>query len=259
MSLLSNSQKTSVLAPALPIRNTVFEKLRLYLRQGQFTILGSAPSVGKSIFARNLVVNAGVNSLFFSADSDEYTVKVSVAAALTKKPLAEVEGEMEEGRFDDYYQSVLSRADHVQWSFRADINIDLITDYIAAYSEPYGDYPKLVVIDNLGDMTTASGTEKYAELSEICRELRSIARNTHSHILGLAHLTGEYEDGMKPVTLKALEGKLGKIPENVLGLNWSDTSQQRVDLTVPKARGTKRGMTVPIQLDYSRALIGDFY
>jgi hypothetical protein len=156
-----------------------------------------------------------------------------------------------------YYDTIFRQADHVEWSF-ADIDIDYIVNRLEAYSEPYGEYPRLLVIDNLGDMTTASGTERYAELMEICYELRSIARRTRSHIFALHHLNGDWEDGTKPVTLKALEGKLGRVPENVLGLNWTDHSQTKVQLTVPKARGTKRGLSLPIQMDYSRALIGDF-
>lgn len=257
MSLLSSSQRTAVLAPPLPVNNRVFSALRLYLRQGQFTILGAAPSVGKSLFARNLVVRTAVNSLFLSADSDEYTVQTSVAACLTGDTLQVVEERLAEEAWAPYFDSIFRQADHVEWSF-TDIDIDSIPLRLEAYSEPYGEYPKLVVIDNLGDMVTTSGTERYAELMEICYELRSIARRTHSHIFALHHLNGDWEDGQKAVTLKALEGKLGRVPENVLGLNWSDSSQMKVQLTVPKARGTKRGLSLPIQMDYSRALVGDF-
>lgn len=260
MPLLSTSQRTTTLAPALPIDNRVFEQLRLYLRQGQFTILAAAPSVGKSIFARNLVIKTKIPSLFLSADSDEYTVKTSVLGALLQDDLATVEKNLhtEATFWEDWYNEQLRQADHVDWSFNSDISIDWIVEKMEAYAEIYGDYPKLLVIDNLGDMVTEDGGDIYIELRRICRELRTIARSTHCHILALHHLTGEYEDGLKPVTLKALEGKVGKVPQNVLGLNWRDQSQQSVWMTVPKARGTKRGMTVAVDLDYSKALVRDF-
>lgn len=256
MPLLSTSQKTTALAPALPISNRVFDQLRLYLRQGQFTILASAPSVGKSVFARNLVVKTKIPSLFFSADSDEYTVKTSVLGAVTQRELVEIERNLQDDSWEDYYNEHLRQADHVEWSFNTDITLDYIEQKLEAYAEMYGDYPKLTVIDNLSDMLADADGDVYIELRRICRELRAIARNTHCHVIALHHLTGEYEDGMKQVTLKALEGKVGKIPENVLGLNW--TPHQTVEMTVPKARGTKRGMAVPISLDYSKALVSDF-
>lgn len=258
--LLSASQRSSVLAPALPINNKVFDQLRLYLRQGQLTLLASAPSVGKSVVARNLVVKTKVPSLYLSADSDEYTVKTSVLGALTGDTLVNIERNLHSGSqtWEDWYNEQLRQADHVDWSYQTDINLDWVVERMSAYAELYGDYPKLMVLDNLGDMTTEDGGDIYIELRRICRELRAVARNTHCHIIGLTHLTGEYEDGMKVVTLKALEGKLGKVPENVIGLHWADPGQQKVLMSVPKARGTKRGMVVPVDLDYSRALVRDF-
>lgn len=256
---LASTRQTSVLAPPLPIRNKVFDQLRLYLRLGQFTILGAAPSVGKSIFARNLVVKTAVPSLYLSADSDEYTVKTGVAACLTGQTLEVVEKQMEEEAWDNYYLDLFTSVDHVDWCFNPDIDLDFLENRMNAYAEIEGDYPKLLVIDNLSDMVTDEDGDIYVELRRICRELRVIARKTHCHILALHHLTGEYEDGLKTVTLKSFEGKVGKVPENALGMYWGDKGQQQVILTVPKARGTKRGMEVPIKMDYERALIGDFW
>jgi hypothetical protein len=107
-------------------------------------------------------------------------------------------------------------------------------------------------------MITEDGGDIYIELRRICRDLRAMARNTHCHIAVLHHLTGEYEDGLKQVTLKALEGKVGKVVENVLGLNWADSEGTKLMMTVPKARGTKRGAVVPVNIDYSKALVSDF-
>lgn len=259
MPLLSTSQRTTTLAPALPIKNKVFDYLHLYLRQGQVTLLAAAPSVGKSIFARNLVVKTKIPALYLSADSDEYTVKTSVLGCLLQEDLFTIEKNLRDDRWEEYYGEKLKEADHVEWSFQSDINLEWIEQKMEAYAEVYdGNYPKLLVIDNLGDMVTDDDGDVYIELRRICRKLREIARATHCHIIALHHLTGEYEDGLKPVTLKALEGKVGKVPENVLGLNWRDQSQTVVQMTVPKARGTKRGATVSLNLDYSKALVGDF-
>jgi hypothetical protein len=210
------------------------------------------------VFARNLVVKTKVPALFLSADSDEYTVKTSVLGCITGTPLFEIEKNLRDDSWEDYYSEQLHQADHVEFSFQSSIDIDWVVEKMNAYAEIYGDYPKLLVIDNLGDMITEDGGDIYIELRRICRELRAIARNTNCHIFTLHHLTGEYEDGTKTVTLKALEGKVGKVVENVIGLNWSDSSGTNVTMSVPKARGTKRGMVVPISLDYTRALVDDF-
>lgn len=262
MALLSAQRKQVTLAPVLGIKNHAFDKFRFKLRQGQVTILSSAPSVGKSVFARNLAAKSqDISTLFFSADSDEYTVRTSITGALTGEKMTEIEKHLlndEDGAWSTYYNNYLHSADQVEWNFSPNINLEFIELKLKAYAEIYGDYPQLVVIDNLGDMVTEDGDE-YGELRVIARDLRKIARYTNAHILALHHVKGAFEDGMKPITLAALLGNLGKVPENVLGLNWSDASQQRVQMTVPKARGTRRGLTIPIDLDYETGSVNDFY
>lgn len=257
MALLSSSKKATTLAPALPINNEAFQQHRLVLRQGQFTILAAAPSVGKSLFARNLVSNTIIPSMFLSADSDEYTVKTTVAASMTGMKIAQVEEYLADDGWDAYFNEELGKVNHVEWAYSPDINIDVIVDRLNAYNTTYGDYPKLLVIDNLGDMVTEDG-EEYAELRVICRELRKIARYSAVHILALHHCKGEYEDGMKPITLKSLLGNLGRVPENVLGLNWATPDGKTVQMTVPKNRGGVRGATVLLPVDYTTGTLGGF-
>lgn len=259
MALLSAQRKSVTLAPALPIRLTPFDQHRLVLRQGQFTLLASAPSVGKSVVARNVVVNTrDIRSLYFSADSDEYTVKTTVMGMLTGEAMAEIEKKLTSDAWEHYYQQQLHSADHVDWCFSPEINLDFIANRMKAHTEMYGEFPKLAVVDNIGDMVT-EGEEEYAELRSICRELRKMARYTDAHIIGLVHVKGAFEDGQKAVTMGSLLGNLAKTPENVLGLNWTDPTCSRVQMIVAKARGAKRGAVIPLDLNYDNATVGGFY
>ena len=257
MALLSSTRKTETLAPALPVNFEPFNKHRIVLRRGQFTIIAAAPNVGKSLFARNLVVNTPCPTIYYSADSDEYTVKKGVTASLTGQKLDLLDDHFEDKGWQEYYSNELRRVDHVDWCYNTDIDIDFIVRRFEAYSEIRGDYPHLVVVDNLGDMVTEDGDE-YGELRAICRELRRIARTTKTHVFALHHTKGEWEDGQKPVTLKALLGNLGKNPENVFGLNWTDPSGTQVQMTIPKVRNGQRG-TFPIAVDYTTARVGGFH
>jgi hypothetical protein len=212
--------------------------------------------VGKSVFARNLAAKTQVSCLFFSADSDEYTVKTSVTGALTGQKMVDIALKSEDEAWDRYFTEALRSTDHVDWCYNPDINLDFLTTRLQAYAEMYGEFPKLVVVDNLGDLVTEDG-EEYAELRAICRELRKLARYSNSHILALHHAKGAWEDGRKPITLGALLGNLGKVPENVLGLHWE--REGVVHLTVPKARGSRRGMNIPLGIDYETARLDGFY
>lgn len=262
MALLSAERRSVELAAPLQIRNTAFDQYRVVLRRGQLTLLCSAPSVGKSLLARNVAAKSGeVRTLYFSADSDEYTVRTSVLGSLTGQLLEEVEYHLANdpgGKWREYYLGILRRADSVEWVFSPNINLDYIILKLQAYAEIYGDYPDLTVIDNVGDMVTEED-EEYAELRRIVRELRRIGRRHETHILGLVHAKGPYENGMKPIDLGALLGNLGKVPENVFGLHWTDYSGQHVAMTLPKLRGGKRGATIPLDIDYATGSVGGFY
>lgn len=258
MALLSAKRKNVSLSPPLPFYNSIFSDNRMVLRQGQFTLLAAAPSVGKSVLARNIVaLSSQMSSLYFSADSDEYTVRTSVLGALSGYKMSDIESNMQSEAWADYFAATLAKADQVEWNFSPSINLDYIDLKLRAYAEVYGEFPMMTVVDNLGDLVT-EGDEEYAELRSICRELRRMARYANTHILGLVHTKGPYEDGTKPITLGALLGNLGKVPENVLGLHWADSSGKRVQMTVPKMRGSKRGMTIDVPFDYETGRVGGF-
>lgn len=258
MALLSAQRKNVSLAPPLPFQNSIFSSNRMVLRQGQFTLLAAAPSVGKSVLARNIVARSPeMSSMYFSADSDEYTVRTSVLGCLTGMKMADIEKNMKSDAWGDYFAQALHKADQVEWNFSPSINLDYIALKLDAYREIYGETPMMTVIDNIGDMVT-EGEEEYAELRSICRDLRKVARNADTHILGLVHTKGAFEDGTKPITLGALLGNLGKVPETVIGLNWADSGNKRVQMTVPKMRGGRRGMTIELPIDYETGQVGGF-
>jgi hypothetical protein len=74
--------------------------------------------------------------------------------------------------------------------------------------------------------------------------------------MGLHHAKGQYETGDKPVNLGALLYNIGKIPEMVLGLHRDPATGFTV--TVPKNRGGKSGMALPLGVDYNTARVGGF-
>jgi hypothetical protein len=113
---------------------------------------------------------------------------------------------------------------------------------------------RLVVVDNLGN-AVEDPDNKYSELENICREMQAFARNTGAHFMGLHHVMGAKENGDQPIGLGDLLGKIGKIPEVVMGLNRIP-GEPALNLTVPKNRGGKAGQHVKLPVDYSKAFIG---
>lgn len=254
MSLLSSSRKATVLSPPLPVVNRQFAQHGLVFRRGQFSLVAAAPGVGKSVLATNLVVRTQVPAFYASADSDEWTVKQRACSILTGQQLSLVEQQLNEEAWEEFYADKLRSADHVDWSFQTDIDPEYIGLRLNAYAEARGDFPSLIIIDNLGN-TVVDQDNEAAELRAACRDLQSLARRTKAHVMALHHVKGPKENGDKPILLGDLLYNLGKIPEVVLGLH---RDPQGVMLTVPKYRGGKHGMTIPLNLDYSTATVGGF-
>ena len=255
MSLLSSNRRAVALSPPLPVNHSLLNSVGLTFRRGQFSLLASAPRVGKSLFATNLAIYTKVPTLFLSADSDEWTVRTRACSILTNTELEKVERQLNDATWEQFYTDKLHRSDHVDWCFRSDIDTEFIWDRIKAHAELRGEYPYLLVVDNLTNTVTDTDNE-YTELRGIVRELQAIARGIKAHVLALHHVKGNKEDGYQPIGLGDLLGNIGKVPEMVLGLNRNGDGS--VTMTVPKNRGGKDGLALPLAVNYPTATVEGF-
>jgi replicative DNA helicase len=255
--LLSTTRRATTLSPPLPVPNDLFTRNGLAFRRGQFSILAAAPTVGKSLTAENIALATKVPVLFFSADSDEWTVKQRACSILTGTLLTDVDKYLNSGNDADesYFAEKLSAADHIDFCYQTDIDPEFIVLRMQAYAELRGDYPELIVVDNMGNGVVDQDNES-SELRAMCRELQRIARSTKAHVLGLAHVTGQKENGDQPIGLSDLLYKIGKIPEMVLGMHRS--GENTVTVTVPKQRGGKTGGSFEMPMHYPTATLGGF-
>ena len=251
MPLLSAPRRTAALAPPLPIHNSVFQTAGITLRSGQFSILAAAPGVGKTLVATNLAIRLGVGVLYFSADSDEWTVRQRACSVLTGVKLSDVEHQLGEPAWDDYYADQLRQLDHVDWCYQSDIDMEFIVKRLFAYAELRHSWPALIVVDNLANTIVDSDNES-SELRTACRELQRIARTTRSHVMALHHVKGAKESGDKQIGLGDLLYNIGKVPETILGLHRENGG---VVISIPKNRGGRSGGAVPLPVDYERATV----
>jgi replicative DNA helicase len=256
MPLLSATPKATVLAPPLPVNNSIFASSGLVFRRGQFSLVAAAPGVGKTLFATNLCVRTPVQSLYLSADSDEWTVKQRACSILSGSKLTDVEQQLNDPAWEKLYAEQLRRTDHVDWCFQSDIDLDFIVQRILAHIELRGEAPQLVVVDNLGNTVVDQDNES-SELRAACRELQRIARTMNTHVMALHHVKGAKENGTLPILLGDLLYNIGKIPELVLGIHRDDAKTLQY-VGVPKNRGGRSGMTLQLPVDYSTATVGGF-
>nr|WP_050795708.1 AAA family ATPase [Parafrankia sp. EUN1f] len=204
----------------------------LTLRLGQMVLVASAPNVGKSPFALNLVFASRLRTLYFSADTDAYTQYCRLVALHSGLALEDI------AREPHGYRQYLG-ADAIQWHYDANPSTEDIDDELLAYAQIWGAWPEIIVVDNLSNIYTGEA-ERWSALEKGLDYLHDLARKTGALIIVLHHVTGEFETGTDPVPLSGLRGKVSKVPEQVLTL-WraGDELFPKMGVAIVKNRGGK--------------------
>lgn len=224
----------------------------VYLRQGWTHLLAAAPGGYKSVVALNWADAFGGRALYITIDTDRVTTSARLAARRLGWTVKDVEARLD--------------SEQVQWAL-AQGNVVLasegpyrpqdIVDEVRAYVEVYGQFPEMLVVDNLIDVHGEGDTE-WNVVRGVIDSLNELARGTDMATLVLAHATGKYEDG-EPIPLSGLEFKPGK---NVgLCLTMDRSSDEVLNVRVVKSRAGKADpkckVFAQVHLDAARATVGD--
>lgn len=198
--------------------------------RGQFCLFSAPPGAGKSPFALNLCLRSGEPSYYFSADSDPFTTRTRAIAMLSGDTMADVEAA--EIRGDDRLDRVVAGLP-VRLNFDSALTFDSVERSIMAYDEVYGEYPGIIVVDNVTNIVADDdGYEKVMDF------LHSLARTTRAFVLGLHHVTGSYNNSDQPIPLNGVRGQLTAKPEVVLtGYSYSDGLTTFLRVSIVKNRG----------------------
>src|SRR5262249_24507047 len=98
------------------------------------------------------------------------------------------------------FEKLGDRADHIEWIFDSVITGPGAGERLNAFAEVHGQYPHLMVLDNLQNGIETPADE-YAQVKEMMTSVQKLARATKAHIAVLHHVKGEYSAGTKPVPL----------------------------------------------------------
>jgi predicted ATP-dependent serine protease len=194
---------------------TVFDRLSVLgaeFRYSQVSLIAAAPGIGKSILALTEAIGSGVETLYLSMDSDAGTQYERAASIVTGDQLSTVQEAVARGQVGKY-DIALAKAKHIRFVFESNPTTDEINEHLLAYGYAYGQWPRLIICDNVGDIFAE--TEGHNGTMEW---LAALAKKTGAHIIALHHVTGEYEAGDIPVPLSGLRGKISKKPTLILTL-----------------------------------------
>lgn len=181
--------------------------------RSQLVLVVGPGSAGKSVLISNLVVNWGRPTLAFLLDQDSATAAARFAATKIDENFLELKNDLDAPRVGE----VLSELGFIQTDFRAE-DLDDIELQLEAYIERYGEPPHVIVVDNLGNMTS-SLADQWDVLKALTLELDKLARKYEILILAAAHTTDA--PSTEPMPRKAVLGQLHQYPRLMLSVAFN--------------------------------------
>lgn len=178
-----------------------------FICKGQVTLVAGPPSGGKSLLIFNLITAMRVPTLAFILDADELTAAARFAGVVTAEDFLKIRDDI------DAYRPVLAeRVDHVKAHFHASDKDDLELQ-LAAYEQRFGLPPDLLVLDNIGNISSGYDNE-WAVIKGLILELDKLAKANQMAVIATAHMT-DIETTV-PLPRSKLLGKGSQFPRVIL-------------------------------------------
>ncbi|MGO2778185.1 AAA family ATPase [Glutamicibacter arilaitensis] len=195
-----------------------------FIRRGQLTLIAGGPGTGKSAVTQALLQRGDdhgkLNSvMYFSADSDPFTMYKRAASIATGWEQTEVERMVNEGNHAGLDAEVSTNTAHMRFDYRSAPDEADVLNSLYAYAQVYGAFPEVIVMDNLRNLFIDGVEGEFQALDQATVFLHDLAKDINAAVIGLHHVVGDSENGDKPIPLSGIRGKVTKIPEVCLTLH----------------------------------------
>lgn len=195
-------------------------------------MIAALPNGGKTYLAlywvTRLVEREGMTALYFSADSDEMTVKKRVLSMMTGDDSDDIEHRLLTGKGRDYNDLLDEKLAGLSFSFETDPTFDYMAEEIRAFAEKWGDYPDVIVIDNLLNVISETADE-YVGMRNITKATHRMARQTTAAVFILHHINEGSGDPAYPPPRRNITGKVNQLAELILTLGFDSAPSRRLD------------------------------
>jgi len=233
----------------LPDPYPVFGANRVRFRYGATTMIAGQPGSFKSVLALNMLIrwcrDHKLSAMYFSADSDEFTVAKRCAGILTGMPSEQVELEFRQ-RGQALLESLLVLKT-TRFEYRT-LDMEEISDRLHSFEQVYGAFPDVVFIDNLMNFVDVTGD--WARMLQMTVDLDVLARETKSHVMVLHHASEGKVKAGEPVPRGAIQGMISQIPRLVL-TTWATENALGVacvkNTNGPQFPNAERAMAFSVQ------------
>src|ERR1700744_3334868 len=179
-----------------------FDEAGVRFWRSQLSLVVGPGSAGKSLLISNLVVKWGRPTLAFLLDQDQATAASRFAATELDEPFLELKRDLDAPATVE----TLGRLGFIQTDFKAE-SLEDIQRQLDAYIERYGVPPEVVVVDNLGNMTSGYA-EEWATLKALTLDLDIMARKYECLVICAHHTTDQ--PTTEPLPRSAILGKISQ-------------------------------------------------
>lgn len=213
--------------------------------------------MGKSIKALTLALRTGSPGFYASADTDAFTMYLRAGSMFTGWSTTDIEHAVKHNNTREL-DAALNPLNHVRMDFAGRIEIEHLEANLKAYAMTYGEWPHFIIIDNISNLESEG--EGHHALESACDYLHELGRTTGAAMIALHHVTGEYDDGTKPVPLSGLRGKISKVPAMILTLYRNPESTRLFVCPVKNRTGrndSSGNWSIPLLYDPARMRLED--
>ena len=196
----------------------VWETLEARFLRGQLALICAGPGVGKSAFILTYALKSKIPTLYFSADSDSFTQLSRALSITTGTELSTTNRMVRKGDLGDTDFTDTP----IRFNYNASPTLNEIEMSMESYMEVYGDYPALVVVDNITNVITGSkenADDPFAGLEAMMDVLHKFGRDSGACIVGLHHVNSGYNDSNRIVPMSGVKGQVGRVPELILTMH----------------------------------------
>jgi len=203
----------------LPSPFPILGQLGVLHRRGQLSVVAAGSGVGKSQYATYFAVHSRpkIPTLYFSCDTDIATLAARVGAGCVGARVHDVEAAIRDGN-QDVIAQIEEATDHIWFAWDNQPSLFDIQNEVEAYALAVGDWPHLIVVDNLINVDN-EGSGGHEQKDSVLGWLQQLGGKTNAHVMVLHHVVKEFENGRTPTPKNGLLDAVCKRPRLVLTLH----------------------------------------
>lgn len=187
------------------------EDAGIRVREGTTTFIAGVPGAFKTGLALYWVARWNLPTLYFSCDSEPFEMVERAAAMMSGDTMMRVR--QNPAAYAQQLESLNIRLVYEDAPTYEDVVLE-----VSAYAEVFGQFPRVIVIDNLMNLTGENENEWGAHRDH-AKVIHKLTRVTKAAVLVLAHMGEDKVDpSANPQPRTKLQGKVSQLPKVILSL-----------------------------------------